>query len=164
MSLSSIRASTQDGTNGTPVATAVNEDSGSNALQAVVSVGNKTTYAEASRTGLTAADAPSGGDLSSSGFGTSLVNAANALSANLRATCTVSGATLVGKLVHYDASGNPTGYGPAVTFTSDGTLRLSSSGDYVSQRVVQDLGAARQVKFFVVSVTAGSWSVYVRPV
>lgn len=169
MSLSSIKASTQDGTAGTPVATAVNEDSGTNAIQAVASVGNKTTYAEVSRTGLTGADAPAGGDLTTTGFagtsGANLGDAGNALSASVRATCNTAGATLTGRLVFYDGSNAALGYGPALTFTADGTLRLgNASGDFVGQRQLQDLGSARKFRFLVLTVSAGTWAVYVRPV
>ncbi len=169
MSLSSIKASTQDGTSGTPVATIVNEDSGSVALQANCLVGNKTTYSELSRTGLTAADAPTGGNLTTTGFagtaGANLGDCGNALTLACRATCDTASATLTGRIVFYDGSNNAIGLSESISFTSDGTLRLgNATGDFVTPRVLVDAGQARKFRFKVDSVSAGTWAVYVRPI
>lgn len=169
MSLSSIKASTQDGSSGTPVAIAANEDSGTNALQATVPVGNKTTYTEASRTGITAADAPTGGDLTTTGFagsaGANLADAGNALTLSCRATCSAASKVLTGRVVLYDGSNNALAVSESITFTADATLRLgNASGDFVCPRVLVDCGQARKFRFFVDSVSGGTWAIYVRPV
>lgn len=163
------RAATVDLVLGVQVAQAQSEVSGSGILQTIVTEGNKTSYPETSRTALVAADAPTGGDLTTTGFagaaGVNLFDCGNALTLAIRATCTVAGATLTGFVVLYDVSANPLGKSEAVTFTADGTLRLgNAAGDFVSTRALVDCGAARKARFFVSSVTAGSWSVYARPV
>jgi hypothetical protein len=169
MSLSVVKASTQDGSTGTPVATAVNEDSGTNALQANVVVGNKTTYAELSRTGLTAADAPTGGDLTTTGFagssGANLGDISNALTLACRATCDTASAVLTGRIVFYDGSNNAIAVSESISFTADGVLRLgNASGNFVAPRVLVDAGQARKIRFKVDSISAGTWAVYVRPI
>lgn len=167
MSLSSVKTSTPDATNGNPVAIVVSEV-GSVDIQEVAVVGNKTTWSETSRTSLTSADAPTGGDLTTTGFagtsGANLIDVENAMSASVRATCGTASATLTGRLVLYDGSNNAIGYSELLTFTSDATRRLgNASGDFVAQRVIVDTGAARKCRFFVESVSAGTWAVYVRP-
>lgn len=169
MSLSNVRASTQDTTAGTQVATATNEGAAAGVIAVSAIVGNKTTWAEASRTGITTPDAPTGGDLTTTGFagasGANLADAENALSLSVRATCTVANATLTGRIIFYDATPAPVSYSESVTFSSDGTLRLgNASGDFVSQRVLLDCGQARKFRFLVTAVSAGSWSVYARPI
>lgn len=158
------RGSTQDNTNGVPVAQAVNEVGGTPIIQTMVPEGNKTTYSSTSRTSITTSDAPSGGDLSISTFGTSLVDLYNALGISIRATCTVASTTMAGRVIFYDENSNVTGYSELLTFSSDATLRLSLSNDYVCQRFIIDAGSARKGKFLVTSVTSGTWSVYMRPV
>ena len=169
MSLSSIKSSTQDASAGTPVATGTNEDSGSVALQANVLVGNKSTYSELSRTGLTAADAPTGGNLTTTGFagssGANLGDCGNALALAVRATCGTASAVLSGRVVFYDGSNNPIGLSEPITFTADALLRLgNATGDFVAPRVIVDAGQARKYRFLVDSVSAGTWAVYVRPI
>lgn len=169
MALGSVKASTQDGTSGTPVATGVNEDDVTKALQASVTVGNKSTYAEASRTGLTALDAPTGGDMTTTGFagtaGANLTTCGNALSLSCRATCSVASATLTGRVAFYNAAFACIALSEVITFTSDPTRRLgNAAGDFLAQRVVVDAGQAQMFRFFVESVTAGTWAVYGRPI
>lgn len=169
MALTSTKASTQDNSTGTAVATAVNEDDSTKNLQAMVLVGNKTTFAEASRTGLTAADAPTGGDLTTTGFagsaGANLTDCGNSLTAAVRATCGTASATLTGRVIFYDASNAAIGMSEQLTFVSDATRRLgNAAGDFICQRQLVDFGQARKFRFFVDSVSAGTWAVYVRPV
>jgi hypothetical protein len=169
MALSSIKASTQDASAGTPVATATNEDDSTKALQATVPVGNKSSWSETARTGLTAADAPTGGDMTTTGFagtsGANLFDCGNALSCSARATCDTASATLAGRLALYDGSNNCLGLSELLTFTSDATRRLgNATGDFVAQRYLADLGAARKARFFVEAVSAGTWAVKCQPV
>lgn len=168
MSLSSVKASTQDTSTGTPVAAGVNEN-GSGTVQAVTLIGSKTTWGEVSRTGLTAADAPTGGDLTTAGFagtsGANLGDAENALTLACRATCDTASKALTGRLVLYDGSNVAIGLSEQVTFSSDATRRLgNATGDFVSQRYLLDSGQARKFRFFVESVSGGTWAVYVRPI
>ena len=163
------RSSTADGTSGTQVAQAASEVSGSGILQSVVIEGNKSTYAEVSRTGLTVADAPTGGNLTTTGFagaaGANLVDLGNALTMAVRATCSVAGAILSGFIVLYDASNNPIGKSEVITFVSDATLRLgNATGDFICQRVLIDCGQGRKCRFFVSSISGGTWAVYKRPI
>ena len=169
MSLNATRASTQDNTAGTQIATTVTEDGTAGVIQAVVQVGNKSAYTDIIRTGVTAADAPTGGDLTTTGFagtaGANLLDLGNCLSVTVRATCTVASATLSGRVVFYDASNNPLAYSESLSFTSDGSLRLgNATGDFVVARQIIDAGQARKARFLVVSVSAGSWSIYARPI
>lgn len=169
MSLTSVKSSTQDASAGTPVATIVNEDDATKAIQAACPVGNKTTFAEASRTGLASADAPTGGDLTTTGFagsaGANLFDCGNALALSARATCSVASATLTGRVIFYDAANNAISYSETLTFTSDPTLRLgNATGDFASQRQLTDCGPARKARFKVDSISAGTWAVYVRPI
>jgi len=169
MSLGSIKGSTQDTSGGTPVATVVNEDDSTKAVQAVAPVGSKSTWVSIPRTGITAADAPTGGDMTTTGFagsaGANLGDVGNALTADVRATCGTAGATLTGRLALYDGSNNFLAMSESLSFTSDGTLRLgNAAGDFISQRLLVDLGHARKVRFFADSVSAGTWAVYVRPI
>lgn len=165
------RASAQDPTTGTPVAQGTNELGGSPTpiIQTMIGEGNKSTYSEDSRTGITAADAPTGGDMTTTGFagssGANLTDVYNALTAAIRATCDTASAVLTGRLALYDGSNNCISMSEPVSFTADPTLRLgNATGDFVSPRVLVDLGQARKVRFFVDSVSAGTWAVYVRPV
>jgi hypothetical protein len=165
MGLSVAKASTQDNSAGVPVATTTNEDGSAGNIGLTAQVGNKTIYAETSRTGLTAADAPTGGNMTSGGFGTSLIETGNMMQAMIRATCGTASATLKGRLAFYDSAGACIGISPQQTFISDATLRLgNASGDFIAPPVLVDLQGARQVKFFVDSVSAGTWAVYVRPI
>lgn len=169
MALSSAKAGTQDNTSGTPFAIAVNEDSGSVNLPAAALVGNKTTFSEASRTGLTAADAPTGGDLTTTGFagtsGANLFDLGNALALTVRATCNTASKTLTGRVVMYDGSNNALSVSETLSFSSDATLRLgNASGDFVAQRQIVDAGQARKARFIVDSVSGGTWAVYCRPI
>jgi len=170
MALSSAKAGTQDNSSGTPFATAANEDSGSVNLPAAALVGNKTTFSETSRTGLTAADTPTGGDLTTTGFagtsGANLFDIGNALAVAIRATCNTASKTLTGRLIFYDASNNPLSVSETISFTSDATLRLgNASGDFVCQRQLVDAGQARKARFFVDTVGSSStWAVYCRPI
>ncbi len=161
---SSARGSTADATNGVQVAQSTNEVGAGPILQTVVVEGNKTTYSEGSRTGLTTVDSAT--DLSSSGFGTSLIDLGNAARITLRATCSTgtSAPTLQGRLVHYDASGNVISVGELITFLADATRRITAAGDYVCPRWITDAGQARKVKFYVESISSGTWAVYVRPI
>ena len=167
MALTAYRGSTQDSSAGVQVAVAVNEDAAGQ-LVAGVQSGNKTTYSETSRTSLTTADAPTGGDLTTGGFAASgLIDLGNALNAEVRATCGTASATITGRLIFYDASGTPLCQGTSQTlsFTSDATLRLgNATGDFVCPKLLVDVGAARKCKFFLDSVSSGTWAVYVRPV
>lgn len=168
MPAGSIKASTQDTSNGTPVATAVNEDAAGNAIQLMSAVGSKSTWNELARTALTAADAPTGGDLTTTGFagtaGANLADLGNALAVQVRATCDTASKSLTGMLVFYDASNKPIGYSETISFTSDATLRLgNATGNFVSTRKLLDAGAARKAAFFVSSISGGTWAVYIRP-
>lgn len=166
MALGSIKASTQDSSTGTPVAIAVNEDDATKAVQAIAPVGNKTTYGETSRTGLTTADTATT-DLSTTAFagtsGANLIDVGNALTALVRCSCGTASKTLTGRLIHYDGSNNAIGFGPTLSFASDASLRITASGDFVCQRQLQDLGSARKVRFYVDTVSGGTWAIYVRP-
>ncbi len=147
---------------------AINED-GSGGLLPSVPVGNKTTWAETSRTGLTGADAPTGGDLTTTGFagtaGVNLIDMGNALAVHLRATCGTASAILTGRLVLYDSSNAAIGVTATLTFTADGTLRLgNAAGNFVCAHAIQDVGGARKCRFFVDTVSAGTWAVYIRPI
>lgn len=170
MAISSSRASTQDNTGGTQVATVTREDGAAGLLQGMVPLANKTTFSETSRTGLTGADAPTGGDLTTSGFagssGANLFDLDQAMACQVRATCGTASATLTGRLAFYDGSNNPIGMSETLTFTSDGTLRLgNASGDFVCRaNLLVDVAGARKARFFVDSVSAGTWSIYARPV
>jgi hypothetical protein len=161
-----VHASTQDNSAGTLVAQATSEVSGSGTLQTTVAEGNKSTYSEVSRTGITTADTPVGGDLTTGTFGSSgLIDCGNAINLALRATCSSASATLSGRVVLYDGSSNPIGYSEAVNFAADATLRLGNgTGDFVSQRVLVDVASARKVKFLVTAVSGGTWAVYARPI
>jgi hypothetical protein len=164
MAMGTVKGSTQDSSAGTVVATASVADGSSGALQASVPVGLKETYSETSRTALTAADAPTGGNMTTGGFGSSgLVDVGQALQAQVRGSCGTASAILTGRLAFYDESSACIGMSETVTLTADGTLRLgNASGDFVTQTYLVDLRAATQVKFKVDSVTAGTWAVYVR--
>ncbi len=147
---------------------AINED-GSGGLFPSVPVGNKTTYAEISRTGLTGADVPTGGDLTTTGFagtaGANLIDLGNALSVHLRATCGTASAVLTGRVILYDSANLAIGAMATVTFTADGTLRLgNAAGNFVCAHAIQDVGGARKCRFFVDTVSAGTWQVFVRPI
>ncbi len=147
-----------------PQGLAANED-GTGELKAVVPCGNKTTYGETGRTALTGADNPTGGDLTSTGFGVSLVDLGNALSVHLRATCGTASAVLTGRVILYDISGNAIGSLATVTFTADATLRLgNAAGNFIANTAIQDVGGARKCRFFVDTVSAGTWQVFVRPI
>lgn len=160
MPLTQVRASTQDSAAGTPVATAVNEDAAGD-LQAMVQVGNKSTYASTARAGITAADTATT-DLSGSGFGASgLIGLGNAQSAAVRATCTMPYLSITGVLVLYDGSGNPLSVSKPIVFCANRTLRISAAGDYVSETAIVDVGRAVQAKFFAQTVQGGSWTVYI---
>lgn len=168
MALTTGRGSTQDGSSGVPAAVAVNED-GSALLQAMAPVGNKTTYTEASRAGITTADAPTGGDLTTAGFagsaGANLFDIGNALALHVRATCGTASKVLTGRVVFYDGSNNALSVSETLTFTSDATLRLgNASGDFVCPDTLIDARAARKARFFVDSVSGGTWAVYCRPI
>ena len=166
MSVVTIRGSTADGSSGVQVAGAVYEGGAGPTVPWGVGVGNKSTFAVVDRTGLTDADAPTGDDLTvATGFGsTGLCDLANSLNASVRATCTVAGATLTGRLVWFDETPLAIGISAPITFTSDATLRLgNASGDFVAIPQLVDCGVARNCRFFVDSVSAGTWAVYVRP-
>jgi hypothetical protein len=160
------RASTADNTGGTQVAQSTNEVATGPILQSVVVEGNKTSYAEASRTGLTAADSAT--DLSTAGFagsaGANLCDLGNALAVAVRATCSAAAAALTGRLALYDGSNNPIALSEVITLTTDATRRVSASGDYLAPRVLVDAGQARKARFYVESLSAGTWAVYARPV
>ena len=163
------RASTQDASTGTPVAVATNEVTAGNALQAVVPEGNKSTYAIQTRTGIAAADAPTGGDMTTTGFagaaGANLLDIGNAMSAVVTATCGTASAILVGRLALYDGSNVCIGLSEVVSFGADATRRLgNAAGNFVCPINIIDVGSARKVRFFVESVSAGTWTVEVRPV
>jgi hypothetical protein len=164
------RASTQDGSSGTPVAQGVNEQGGSPTpiIQTMIAEGNKSTYSVGSRTGLTAADAPTGGDMTTGAFagasGANLTAVNNALAAELRATCGTASAVLTGRLALYDESNNFLAFSETIQFVSDATLRLgNATGDFVCQRAIVDLGRAVKARFFVDSVSAGTWAIYLNP-
>jgi hypothetical protein len=167
MSLPTVKSSTQDTSTGTPVATGNNEN-GTGAIQAFVAVGNKTTWGEASRTGLTTADAPASGNMTTTGFagaaGANLSDFENALSCQVRATCGTASKNLAGRVVFYDSGNNCLGYSESVSFLSDATKRLGSgTGDFISQTQVVDVKTARKGRFFVESIDAGTWAVYTNP-
>jgi len=165
MSVQTIHGSTADNSTGVAVPGAVAEGSIPPPPWGV-GVGNKETFAATSRTGLTAADAPTGGDLTTGGFGSAgLVDCSNCLNVAVRATCNTASAALSGRLVFYDSSSNCLSISTTLAFVSDPTLRLGNgSGDYVCNPQLVDVGAARQCKFLVDSISAGTWAVYVRPI
>jgi hypothetical protein len=164
MALGTQRSSTVDSSAGALVAIASNADGSSGVIQASAPVALKETYSETSRTALTAADAPTGGNMTTGGFGSSgLVDVGQALQAQVRASCGTASAVLTGRLAFYDESSACIGMSETVTLTADGTLRLgNASGDFVTQTYLVDLRGATQVKFKVDSVSAGTWAVYVR--
>lgn len=166
MAVVNIRGSTADGSGGVQVAGSVYEGTSGPTVPWGVVVGNKETITAVSRTGITAADAPTGGDLTTGGFGsTGLLDVANCLNVLCRATCSVASATLVGRLVFYDSASACLGISTSITFVSDATLRLgNATGDFVSSFTLVDVGASRNARFFVDTVSAGSWSIYLRPV
>ncbi len=163
------RGSTQDSAAGVVVAQSVNEVAAGNTLVTGVQEGNKTTYGETARTGITAPDAPTGGDLTTTGFagtaGANLFDSGNALNVAVRATCSTASASLTGRLAWYDGSNNPIGMSREVYLVSDPTLRQgNATGNFVAQVDLVDAGQARKAGFFVDTVSAGTWSVYCRPV
>ncbi len=148
--------------------TARNED-GAGSIGSVVPVGNKSTYPATTRTGLTGADSPTGGDLTTTGFagtaGANLIDLGNALAVHLRATCGTASAILTGRLILYDVLNAALGSTATVTFTADGTLRLgNATGNFIANHAIQDVGGARKCRFFVDTVSAGTWVVIVQPV
>ncbi len=135
----------------------------------MVPVGNKSTYPETARTGLTGADSPTGGDLTVTGFagtaGANLIDIGNALAVMIRGTSSTASAVLTGRLILYTVGNAALGATATVTLTADGTLRLgNATGYFVANVAIQDVGAARKVRFFVDSVSAGTWTVNVTPV
>ncbi len=163
MATSTIKASTEDNTNGTPVCIVTNEDNGGTALQGMVPLGNKQTWSETGRTGLTSNDTATT-DLTTAGFGSSgLVDLGNALSVEVRAACDTASRSLVGRLVFYDASSNPLSTSESLSFSSDAALKTSGTR-YVCQRQLVDAGQGRKCKFYVDSITGTTWDVFVRPI
>jgi hypothetical protein len=156
------RASTQDNSAGVQYATTPNEDGGQ-PFQAVATVTGKTLYARtAHRTGIAAADTP--GDMTSAGFGASRLSVYNAGSIHVEATSSVASAILVGQLAFYDESGNFAGFSQQVVFTSDAANRLGSgTGNFVCPAAILNLGASLAVRFFILSISAGTWAINVRP-
>jgi hypothetical protein len=168
MATTAYLGSTRDASGGVSVAVGVNEDAAGQ-LVAGVQLGNVTTWGETSRTSITAADAPTGGDMTTTGFagsaGANLLDKGNALNCAVRATSSVASAALTGRLAWYDGSNACIGMSRAVTFVADSTLRLgNASGDFVAPVDLVDTGSARKCRFFVDSVSSGTWAVYVRPV
>jgi hypothetical protein len=165
MALSETRASTQDSTGGTEVATSAPADGSSGALQVTAQVGIKTDYAELARTGITSADTAA--DMSTSGFagssGANLSAAFQALALEIRATCDTAAAQMNGHLVGYDGSNNPLSIGEEIAFAAS-AFKLSSSGDYLCTRVVAACAAWVKAAFYVDSMTGSTWNVYIRPV
>ncbi len=168
MALATGRASTVDSSTGTRVGVCVNEDNGSDLLQGMIALGNKTTWSETSRTGLTGADAPTGGDMTTTGFagtsGANLFDLGNAISTQVRATSSVASAVMTGRLAFYDSSNVCIGYSEQLSFTADATRRLgNASGDFIAQRQVVDNGIARKARFFVESISSGTWTAKCNP-
>ncbi len=144
-----------------------NED-GAGSIGSIIPVGNKSTYLETARTGLTGADSPTGGDLTTTGFagtaGANLIDVGNALAVMIRGTCGTASAILTGRVILYTALNAALGATATVTLTADGTLRLgNATGNFIANVAIQDVGAARKVRFFVDSVSAGTWTVQVTP-
>lgn len=156
------RASTADGTAGTQVAQATSEVAGSGIVQTMVQEGNKSTYTDINRATITVVDSAT--DLSSSGFGVSLLTIGNALNISVRCTCDTPSKTLAGQVIFYDSSGNALSKSEGLSFTSDATLRITATGDYICQRTLMDVGQAVKARFFVTSVSGGSWTIYTRPI
>jgi len=162
--LSEVRASTPDPSAGIQVATATNELDGVGTLQATVPMGNKSTFTEVARTGLTTDDTGTT-DLTSAGFGSGLVDLGNCLSLLIRVLCNTAGGVLTGIVIFYDAAGNPVSYSELLTFTADTALTVAASGQkYPAARLIIDAGSARQAKFYVKSISGGTWNVYMRPI
>ncbi len=148
--------------------TARNED-GAGSVGCMVPVGNKSTYPETARTGLTGADSPTGGDLTVTGFagtaGANLIDVGNALAVMIRGTSSSASAVLTGRVMLYTVGNAALGATATVTLTADGTLRLgNATGNFIANVAIQDVGAARKCRFFVDTVSAGTWTVNLTPV
>lgn len=162
------RGSTQDGTSGVPVAQCTNE-SGSGILSAGVAEGNKSTYTGQTRSSQTSADTATT-DLSTAGFagssGANLCDVSNALNIHISGQCSDDLETLTGRIIFYNSSDAPIGMSEIITLTSDSAVRVSSSGDYLAYVTPQlvDAGRATQARFYILTVSAGTWSITITPV
>lgn len=161
MSITSVKAATQDTVNGIAVATILNRDNNAVALQAMALVGVKEDESKYYRSAITAADTET--DLSATGLGAVTGDVGNALNAAIYATCSVTGATLEGVLVLYDSLGSVLALSSQITFASDATRKITASGNYVCPLAVQSVACACKIAFYVNSVSAGTWTVTVRP-
>jgi len=171
MSLSNVRASTQDTSAGTSVAI-VNNEEGTAAIQVFVQAGNVTTYAAWVRGGtgggatnggqISAADSISGNLVSATLIGTSgayLYNKGNALNLRVSANCTLASKILTGRVVFYDSGNNALFISPTISFTSDPTYQLTSGGVYACVPVLMDAYGALKCCFLADSVSGGVWTV-----
>lgn len=167
MALTAYRGSTQDSTAGVQVSQSINESGlNSGTLVAGVQVGNKSTYANIARTGITAQDVYAGGDVTLTGFAISgLLDLENALNVFSFANCNTASANMSGRYMFYNVASGCQGTSPVISFASDPTLRLgNAAGDFICPVILTDVGSARFTKFFIDSVSAGIWSVTSRPI
>jgi hypothetical protein len=97
--------------------------------------------------------------------GSNLLDLGNALSMMCRATCDTASASLQGFVAYYDVNAVFLAKSEVLSFAADATLRLgNSSGNFICQRFLIDNGRARKARFFVTSVSAGNWSVFINPI
>lgn len=167
MPLSPYRGSTQDNSTGVQVAQVINEDgSTSGALIGGVSLGNKTTYPNLTRSGVNGADTGIYYDLSSTGtfVADGLLDFSNALSAVVRADSSIASTSLSGRVIFYDGSNNPLSTSESIYFVADNSERFGVGLNYICQHQIIDVGEARRGRFFVDSISSGNWNIYVRPI
>lgn len=152
-------ASTQDNVLGTPVAQAFGEVNNGAIMQTMVPEGNKSTYVEVGRTGITIAD--TGVTLTALG----LCDLGNALSIEIRAICDTSGQTMSTRLILYDNGSHPLAMSDGLSFTSDSVLTYNLSGVWFPcTRQIIDAGQARYCKPNIDTISGGVWNIYTRPI
>lgn len=165
-----VKASTQDLSLGTPVAQGTTEVTSSGALQTMILEGNVSTYSVgAARTGVTSADTPTGGNMTTTGFagsaGANLNDKGNSLNIAVWCTCDTASRTLQGRIALYDSSNVCIGMTRTIAFNSDPTLRLgNATGDFIAGVELVDANQARKYRVFVDSVSGGTWAINSRAV
>ena len=150
--LDNARTGTPDGTLGIPIATLAAQEGGSIEIPGTFLLSDRIPDAPtADKNPATAADTAT--DMSSAGYGTSLVAVNNAGALSIFCSFENSAESITLRVIFYDSAGNPLFVSELLTFTPLVGFRLSASGHYMTEAQLVDTKGASKFKPYIVSKT-----------
>ncbi len=163
VSLSSNRTGTPDGTNGIQIPSVSSQEDSNLKILGGLSLSDRVAAGVSpDRSALSAADTAT--DMSTSGFGGSLLDVNNRGAILVWATFATANSTASVRVIYYDSSSNPLFVSELISLSGLTGFRVSAAGEYMSiPELVESYGASKY-ELYLVGKGSGNVSLYSHPI